>query len=122
MKMKKVSNCDVMIIGAGPTGLMLALELARYGVSFKIIDKKNNVSDIMKATAISSVALEGFDDLGFAEPFTQNGVFTIKGMDSTEVTFEATITEDVETLDGAFVEMYYLKRPHNHATHIEIIE
>lgn len=69
-------TCDVFIVGAGPTGLMLAIELARANVSFVIIDAKKSVSEIIKATAISSNALETFDDLGFAEPFVQKGIFT----------------------------------------------
>ncbi|KTD63156.1 FAD-dependent oxidoreductase [Legionella spiritensis] len=69
-------NCDVLIVGAGPTGLMMALELARSGLSFIIIDKKKTTSEIMKATAISPVALEGFADLNYIKPFEKHGVFT----------------------------------------------
>lgn len=34
------SHVPLLIVGAGPTGLLLACELARHGVTFKIIDKK----------------------------------------------------------------------------------
>lgn len=34
------SNVDVLIIGAGPAGLMLALWLARLGVKARIVDKR----------------------------------------------------------------------------------
>ena len=33
-------NTDVLIVGAGPTGLMLACQLQRFGISFRIIDKQ----------------------------------------------------------------------------------
>ena len=69
-------DSQVLIVGAGPTGLMLALELARQQISFTIIDKKSHVSQVMKATAISSVALEGFDDFNFCKPFEETAVFT----------------------------------------------
>ncbi|MGQ3889286.1 FAD-dependent monooxygenase [Legionella sp. CNM-1927-20] len=67
------SVTDVLIVGAGPTGLMLALELARQKINFRIIDKKSQTSQIIKATALSSIALEGFDDFGYASPFTHVG-------------------------------------------------
>lgn len=67
---------DVVIVGAGPTGFMLALYLARAGISFLLVDKKSQVSTIMKATAISSLSLECFSDLNYAAPFEQTGIFT----------------------------------------------
>lgn len=33
-------HTEVLIIGAGPTGLMAAIALSRYGVEYRIIDKK----------------------------------------------------------------------------------
>ena len=35
-----MQNVDVLLIGGGPTGAMLALELAMQNVSFRIIDKE----------------------------------------------------------------------------------
>lgn len=32
--------CDVLVVGAGPSGYMAALTLARYGVDLRIIDKR----------------------------------------------------------------------------------
>ena len=34
------SDIDVLVVGAGPTGLALASQLARWGVRFRIIDKR----------------------------------------------------------------------------------
>ena len=34
------SPVDVLIVGAGPTGFMAAITLARYGISFRLIDKR----------------------------------------------------------------------------------
>ena len=33
---------SVVIVGAGPTGLSMAAQLLRYGISFIILDKKGN--------------------------------------------------------------------------------
>ena len=43
--MTKTINTDVIIVGAGPTGLSLALQLARFGVDFVLIEK-NNLPDL----------------------------------------------------------------------------
>ena len=42
-------NTDVLIIGAGPTGLSLACQLVRYGVDFVIVEKQNGVTPFSKA-------------------------------------------------------------------------
>jgi 2-polyprenyl-6-methoxyphenol hydroxylase-like FAD-dependent oxidoreductase len=36
-----IQSYDIIISGAGPTGLMLACQLARFGANFLILDKKN---------------------------------------------------------------------------------
>ena len=51
-------NPDVLIVGAGPVGLTLAIECQRYGVSFRIIDKAPGHSAYSKALAIWSGTLE----------------------------------------------------------------
>lgn len=37
--MTRYTTTDVLICGAGVTGLTLAIELARHGVSFRLIEK-----------------------------------------------------------------------------------
>src|SRR5215472_8542598 len=61
---------DVLIIGAGPTGLIMASELARHGVVCRIIDKSSTHSQVSKALVIQSRTLELFDLMDiFAEFF-----------------------------------------------------
>jgi 2-polyprenyl-6-methoxyphenol hydroxylase-like FAD-dependent oxidoreductase len=45
---------DVVIIGAGPTGLSLACQLIRYGVDFVIVEKNEGVTPYSKAIGRSS--------------------------------------------------------------------
>jgi 2-polyprenyl-6-methoxyphenol hydroxylase-like FAD-dependent oxidoreductase len=64
-------NPDVLIVGAGPVGLTLAVECQRYGVSFRIIDKAPGHSAYSKALAIWSGTLEHLAAAGLAEEFLE---------------------------------------------------
>lgn len=57
---------DVLIVGAGPTGLTLALTLARYGISFEIIDRKTTPSNNSRAIGIQPRTIEVFSRLDVA--------------------------------------------------------
>ncbi|MGK0701549.1 FAD-dependent oxidoreductase [Priestia flexa] len=48
-------NTDVLIVGAGPTGLLAALELMKRGISCIIIEKKNNALSFLKRWAYMRV-------------------------------------------------------------------
>jgi 2-polyprenyl-6-methoxyphenol hydroxylase-like FAD-dependent oxidoreductase len=58
---------DVLIIGAGPTGLALALWLARKDVSLRIIDKTAEPGTTSRALAVQARTLEFYDQLGIAD-------------------------------------------------------
>lgn len=49
-------NPDVVIVGAGPVGLVAACELARRGVTFRIIDKLEAPTDESRAIAVHAEA------------------------------------------------------------------
>ena len=78
-------DTDVLIAGAGPTGLMLACQLARYGVPFIIIDKSAGPSVTSKAMVVQARTLEFYDQLGIAATAIERGssapgaVFHING-------------------------------------------
>lgn len=55
---------EVLIVGAGPSGLMAALILARFGIPLRIIDKALNKSPYSRALAVQIRTLEIFDALG----------------------------------------------------------
>jgi 2-polyprenyl-6-methoxyphenol hydroxylase-like FAD-dependent oxidoreductase len=75
--MKTTIKTDVIIIGAGPTGLSLACQLIRYGVDFVIIDKKVGVTPYSKALGVHARTLEIYEQIGLAEKAVTQG--TIAG-------------------------------------------
>jgi 2-polyprenyl-6-methoxyphenol hydroxylase-like FAD-dependent oxidoreductase len=58
---------DVLIIGAGPTGLMLANQLGRRGVRTVIVDRHSGPAEQTRAMAVHARSLEIFAHLGVAE-------------------------------------------------------
>ena len=64
---------QVLIAGAGPVGLTLAVELARYGVSVRIVDKNRERTDKSKALVVWSRTLELLDRTGCADAFIAAG-------------------------------------------------
>jgi 2-polyprenyl-6-methoxyphenol hydroxylase-like FAD-dependent oxidoreductase len=46
-----IESYDIIISGAGPTGLMLACQLARQGANFLILDKKTGITNATSAKA-----------------------------------------------------------------------
>src|SRR5436190_1709347 len=67
---------QVVIVGAGPTGLSLAVQLFRYGIDFIIIDKKNGTTTLSKALVVQARSLEIFQELGLAEKAISTGKMT----------------------------------------------
>ncbi|HTV49491.1 MAG TPA: FAD-dependent monooxygenase [Phycisphaerae bacterium] len=63
----------VLVIGAGPVGMTMASELARYGVPVRIIDKAAQRTDKSKALVLWSRTLELLDRGGGSDPFVNAG-------------------------------------------------
>jgi 2-polyprenyl-6-methoxyphenol hydroxylase-like FAD-dependent oxidoreductase len=68
---------DVLIVGAGPTGLTMAVDLARSGVSHRIIERSSGPSTSSKAKTIQPRALEVLDDLSAVTAVTARGVIDL---------------------------------------------
>ncbi len=66
---------QVLIAGAGPVGLSLALGLARCGVRSVIIEKNPSTSEKSRAPGIWTRTLEIFDGWGVADEFISAGTF-----------------------------------------------
>ncbi len=58
---------DVLIVGAGPTGLVLACDLARRGTAVRIVDRSAVPPRTSRAKGPNPRSLEILDDLGVAE-------------------------------------------------------
>ena len=64
---------DVLVAGAGPVGLAMAVELARYGVSVRIVDKAAQRTDKSKALVLWSRTLELLDAAGCSRSLIDAG-------------------------------------------------
>ncbi|HSK72357.1 MAG TPA: FAD-dependent monooxygenase, partial [Pyrinomonadaceae bacterium] len=64
---------DVIIVGAGPTGLSLACQLIRYGVDFVIFDKKENTTPHSKAIGVQARTLEIYEQINLANDLIAEG-------------------------------------------------
>ena len=69
---------EVLIVGAGPTGLMMACQLAVHLVSFRIIDKKDSPSDNSGALIVQARSLEIFEKMGIAGEALKEGIIADK--------------------------------------------
>jgi 2-polyprenyl-6-methoxyphenol hydroxylase-like FAD-dependent oxidoreductase len=64
----------VLIIGAGPTGLVLALWLTKLGIPVRIIDKDNGPGQTSRAIALHARTLEFYQQIGIADEVVTNGI------------------------------------------------
>jgi 2-polyprenyl-6-methoxyphenol hydroxylase-like FAD-dependent oxidoreductase len=69
-----VHKCEVLIVGAGPCGLMLALELGRRGIGVYLIDVKPGIALHPQANATQARTMEHFRRLGFAHEVRRQGL------------------------------------------------
>ena len=69
---------DVVIVGAGPTGLSLACQLIRYGIDFVILDKKETTTPHSKAIGVQARTLEIYEQIGLAEDLIAKGAIAEK--------------------------------------------
>jgi 2-polyprenyl-6-methoxyphenol hydroxylase-like FAD-dependent oxidoreductase len=75
--MEKTISTDVVIIGAGPTGLSLACQFIRHGIDFVIVEKKEGLTPFSKALGVHARTLEIYEQLGLAQKAVEQG--TIAG-------------------------------------------
>jgi len=78
---------EVLICGAGPTGLTLAIELARRNVDVRIIDKETTPPDNARALVMKPCSLIAAERMGFLDRLLEEGV----AVDTMSYSFEGRI-------------------------------
>ena len=93
-------HSDVLIIGAGPTGLVLALWLTKLGVKVRIVDKTAEPGTTSRALAVHARTLELYQQLDLADFVVEHGHrvpavdLWVRGEPAARLPFE-TIGEDL---------------------------
>jgi 2-polyprenyl-6-methoxyphenol hydroxylase-like FAD-dependent oxidoreductase len=68
-----MTRSDVLIVGAGPTGLVPALWLTKLGVKVRIIDKTAEPGTTSRALAVQARTLELYRQLDLTEAVAARG-------------------------------------------------
>jgi len=71
--METTIKTDVVIIGAGPTGLSLACQFVRYGIDFVLLEKNPGITPYSKAIGVQARTLEILEQLGLAQEAVEKG-------------------------------------------------
>ena len=69
-----MEHAPVLIVGAGPTGLNLALSLARRGVPFRLVTESEGPGQHSRAMVVQARTLEFYGQYGFADEMVEQGV------------------------------------------------
>jgi 2-polyprenyl-6-methoxyphenol hydroxylase-like FAD-dependent oxidoreductase len=90
-----IYTIPILIVGAGPTGLSLACDLARRGIEFRIIDKAQNYFVGSRGKGLQPRSLEVLDDLGIVDEIVSLGRFHLpfRGYDGATVLGEKDMHE-----------------------------
>src|ERR1700722_4616445 len=67
-------NLDVLVVGAGPAGLVAGCELVRRGLRVRVIDKLAEPTDQSRAIAIHARSLDMFDRMGIVDEMLSTGI------------------------------------------------
>jgi 2-polyprenyl-6-methoxyphenol hydroxylase-like FAD-dependent oxidoreductase len=94
------TKSDVLVVGAGPTGLVLALWLTKLGVKVRIVDKTSEAGTTSRALAVQARTLELYRQLDLAKTVVDRGHkvpavnLWVKGKPAARLSFE-TIGSDL---------------------------
>lgn len=69
-----ISHQDVVVVGAGPAGLMLAANLVRFGIKTTILDDRVDKTSTGRADGLQPKSIETLKQMRLADPLLQRGV------------------------------------------------
>lgn len=116
-------DTEVLIVGAGPTGLMMACQLLRYDVKFRILDKQQDRAHESRAFAIQAKSMEIFQNLGVVDEFLKlarsnvDFAFFLNGKKKIEIKFK-----HFKHQDTPFPSVYFLPQTETERILIEFLE
>jgi 2-polyprenyl-6-methoxyphenol hydroxylase-like FAD-dependent oxidoreductase len=73
MNTSVIGDTDILIMGAGPTSLVLALWLTRLGVRLRIVDKTSEPGTTSRAVAVQARMLAGYSQIGLSHAVVERG-------------------------------------------------
>ncbi len=73
MATSETTTTQVIIIGAGPTGLSMAAQLLRHKVDFILLEKNQGITNLSKAIVVQARSLEIFRELGIVDEAMKRG-------------------------------------------------
>ncbi|MGH9872796.1 MAG: FAD-dependent monooxygenase [Pyrinomonadaceae bacterium] len=105
---------DVIIVGAGPTGLSLACQLIRYGIDFVVLEKNESITPFSKALGVHARTLEIYEQLDLAQKAVERGTIAgkIRLLEAGEIVGEVDLSNIGEGL-SAYPFMLVLEQSEN---------
>lgn len=107
---------DVIIIGAGPVGLLTAYRLRNLGLSCLIVDKRRGLSSAARASTFQPAVLDRLEGLGLLAPLLNNGnqVKILRDLNLSSLDYRdldlSTISEETRNAYRLHLEQYYFSR------------
>jgi 2-polyprenyl-6-methoxyphenol hydroxylase-like FAD-dependent oxidoreductase len=77
LRFMRNASAEVLVVGSGPVGLTMAAELARHGISCRIIDRLADPLPYCRAIGVTPRTLEVWDDMGIVGPLIDAGVWLV---------------------------------------------
>ena len=96
--MAENTETDVLVVGAGPTGLAAAIELRQRGLDCRVVEKESSAVESSRALGIQPRTLQIFDDMGVLERILDEG-FRVTGASVYEGSTEV-LRLDMDALSG----------------------
>ncbi|KAB8189122.1 FAD-dependent oxidoreductase [Nonomuraea phyllanthi] len=98
---------EVLVVGAGPVGLMAAGELARRGIAVRVVDRETTRDSLSKALVVHARTLEIMDLGGISDEFVKRG-YPAPGLDVSLQRRGRPVSVNLRTLDTRFPYMLVL--------------